>query len=577
MVGLTLTEITMERKEILLTDMYEAFEPKEFISDNGQTNKWATVTYSNNAFSGTLIAAPQGCAVGNLRLDPKLTGWYKIFITVPCFMQTINYMKLASEERFIYYTGKSDDYLGMEEYLWKCADMTDDAIEISKETSSRNQNSVIVAVRFVPMTDEEVEAYKAEISRQDTKRVYYCDDMKNRPLWLKLNKPEDWLVAVDIHKNTDVEWISPELYEPDPSKGYSYYDVLSLMAARAHELGIKIAPSLKICLWGPAFPANASSSDEKFYNTYRELTCYDRNGDKISSLSFAYPEVRRYRIDQLVKSAACGVDAVNVIGCRGVPFVLFEKPVCDAFYEKYGEYPYELPLTDQRLRALHCSYMTEFFRELREALDERFGKNNIQIHFSAMNSIEDNAYVGFDVEALASKGLVDLIITNPRRYEEIISPEILKDNGRIDIKKYTNYVLKNESSRLARTESEIYNVAEDSPCPRSLQENIAQWNEFGARHNIKIYNDVCHVSAWYNSVDDIHKGISRLYEYGANGIAVWNGADYSFSRVVWDLISKAGHKDEFANISPYEKGYNRYRIIRYQGYSVDRYLPIWGG
>ena len=175
------------------------------------------------------------------------------------------------------------------------------------------------------------------------------------------------------------------------------YDRYEAIVDEAHKMGIKVAVSNRMGLWGAGYPYHYYGCGVRFVDEHPELHCVDRNGEMVNALSYAYPEVRRLKIRDFIAAAKCGADAVMPLGHRGVPYVLFEKPVVDAFYEKYGEYPFELPLDEPRLRDIHCGIMVQYFRELREALDNEFGKNKIQIHLRCYNSIEDSAYIGFDV------------------------------------------------------------------------------------------------------------------------------------------------------------------------------------
>ena len=68
------------RKELFITDLAEAFEPKSLISEQGSNSVWRALPYKANAFSGVMLTALGSGRPEDLTFDPKLTGWYKIYI-----------------------------------------------------------------------------------------------------------------------------------------------------------------------------------------------------------------------------------------------------------------------------------------------------------------------------------------------------------------------------------------------------------------------------------------------------------------------------------------------------------------
>ena len=141
----------MERKEILLNDLYNIFEPKDTISTDGDKSKWYSMTYKNEYFSGTFVSSMLSDPSDVIYCDPALSGWYKIFVAFPGMGNCTLSIKLTDVEHYSNF--KTVDAFYFEELLWKCADMTNQKIILSKK-------STLAALRFVPMSDEEVENYK---------------------------------------------------------------------------------------------------------------------------------------------------------------------------------------------------------------------------------------------------------------------------------------------------------------------------------------------------------------------------------------------------------------------------------
>ena len=65
----------MERQEIFVTDLYEAFEPKEIITHDGSRSTWSYVPYKTTDFNGVMLVTPNCNQPSDISYDPKLTGW----------------------------------------------------------------------------------------------------------------------------------------------------------------------------------------------------------------------------------------------------------------------------------------------------------------------------------------------------------------------------------------------------------------------------------------------------------------------------------------------------------------------
>ena len=184
----------MERSEVFYTKMDEAFGPKENFSSYNLKNKWRVIPYEAHTVSGNMIVSGSFEAE-DLSFDPQLKGWYKIYIGLMADSKVG--IKLSSEQNyFIYGTSKrpSDYAVGktIEENIWRCADMTNEKIMITKKLWLESYRSYVSSIRFVPMSDAEVEAYKLESSRTDTKNIYATDDMHNILYFCNMKDISDW-------------------------------------------------------------------------------------------------------------------------------------------------------------------------------------------------------------------------------------------------------------------------------------------------------------------------------------------------------------------------------------------------
>lgn len=593
-----------QRKEILITDLATVFYPQENISSFGELGKWRAVSYECTAFSGVLLSAVCASKPNDITFQPNLKGWYKIFLVLPCFAQLNVFLKLSSDEAFENVRNAGGGY-EMVEVLWRCADLTNESITVTrKHNALSDSNSALAGIRFVPMTQAEVEEWKYENERKDTKNLYVGNDMHNIFYYQKMHALEDWWQAVLPYKGSDVEWFAPEEIRMDmagktPSavsdfaffregdrnaqeqlEKFNYDDILKTVVDKAHEIGIKVAVSVRMGAWGIEYPYDQTYFDSPFFMDNPQWRCVDRNGDRLSTMSYAYPEVRAYMVKMLINAAKSGCDAISLIGHRGVPLVLFEKPVVERFRELYGEEPYEFPLDEPRLNQLHCDIMTDFIRELREALDAEFGKNKVEIHLRSQYSPIDARNVGFDIDTLVKEGLITTIVSYPHRCYEVFADAVWKDakKTRIDLAKYTETVRHGTSGLWYAEEFdtvEPYCNSRGEVCgPATKAERVAEWQKYEDAYGIKIYYEI------FPRVmpnEEFQQRAIELYDAGAKRIALWDTSERSCVPLLWNLVKKLGHKDELKSYDPYMNAVKKYRVLRYGVMDINKYKPMWGG
>ena len=601
-----------ERKELFYTDMSEIFGPKENMSPYMLKDKWRVLPiYTEEYVSQTLYSTCQHS--NDLTFDPKLEGWYKVYLHMPSGSMEL---KLTSDPCFLI-AGSSPkarrDGTYMAEFLWRCVDMTGESITITKRKTTEDKScfmatcSMLSAIRFVPMSDEEVAAYKADTSRPETKRIYATDDMHNRLFYTEVENYEDWLPAVARFVDSDVEWASLEQIRNFVSdrlpvenidefnfprvgdmlvqknfKKFDYDKVLKMLVDYGHEKGLKMSISLRMGAWGMTFPYDQFYFDCDYMMKHPELRTVDRNGEEIFALSYAYPEVRDYMVNELVNMARSGADAVTLISHRGIPYVLYEKPVADRFFELYGEYPYELTLDEPRLHALHCEIMTEFIRAARKALDENFPERHVELHLRSMFSVLDTKYIALDAEQWAKEGLIDAIISYPQRHYEKLDGDIWQEGKewRIDLDKYTEYCHKNAGNLTYHAGDfdflPSYKNYKGELCgPATQKERIAEWNALEEKYGVKMYYEIL-PRTMVN--EEFKRRALDLYDNGAERFGLWDTYGRASAIAMWSTAGRIGHKDELREFDAGEGDY--YRLIRmYKIGDCDtsRYNPMWGG
>ena len=508
------------REEALFSDLGAICTPRAHLSDTRELYKWNTVPYTTSGVTGTLLNSMQDGRPESVTLEPKLTGWHRIFVGQGSDSQSCN-LKLTKDSAYTNFcAGNSALYArhSVEEVYWKAADMTGQTVSIAKYKGGHPVNATLAWLRFVPMDEQEVKTFLEDMARMDTKRIYTTHDMHGM---LGIAEPADlldWRSIVQCYEQSDSEWFSVEnimIFDGDTSTGnydnFAYprlgdklvqhglkkkftWEMLSDLCSYGHEIGLKMCISIRMGAWGIEYPYDQMYFTNTFFEENKHLRCHDRDGTPIDALSYAYEEVQEYMLDQFEKMAAQGCDAVEMIFSRGVPYTLFEPPFIERFKAAYGgEDPRYLANDDERVTALRCEMMLEFVRKLRVRLDKKVG-----IHARALISLYDTRHVGVDVEQMAKEGLITAIISYPQVFREILKGDIWQKGAEgklLDLDKYYKYVCESPESILYRR-NDINDIVpmEDSrgvlQGPSSQQERIAEFMAIEKKYGVTVYIEI---------------------------------------------------------------------------------------
>jgi hypothetical protein len=181
-------------------------------------------------------------------------------------------------------------------------------------------------------------------------------------------------------------------------------DPLRVVVEEAHKQGIRINATLRMnANYGGEI---AKTFNGEFYWKHLDLRIVDRQGKPHSNLSYAYPEVRNFRLAIIREAAGYGVDGIHLNFLRHPPFFGYDPPLVAAFRRQYGGDPRE---DDERWLRLRAEIMTGFVRRIRETLDEIGAKQGRRLALSATMDYKNPLHQGLDLERWVREGLVDLI------------------------------------------------------------------------------------------------------------------------------------------------------------------------
>lgn len=591
-------------KEILFSDLGRCFGPNKNLSDKGMRDKWRVIPYRTGQIRGTLLSALNESFPEDVSFDPQLTGWYKIYVCLPTYGDQEVNIKLTQDEGFFELCPLKKEgltFTRLEESFWRYAKMDGQSVILSRKPCSPlwPKTSLLAWLRFVEMTEEEVAALMAERAQQETHNLYLTDDIHNRIYEGNLDAPGYWDGVVCAYEDSDIEWLSMERVTsfisghcPDdnvedfafPRGGdrnlqqqrhkFDSRKVLGELVKKGHDRGIKMSLSLRMGAWGIGFPFDQCYFDYPDYLAKPEYNCVLREGVPAAAWSYAYEEVQQCVIGMLLEMAESGCDAVTLIAHRGLPYVLFEKPVVDRFRALYGEDPYDLPLEEPRLNALHCEIMTEFFRKARKALDEAHPDRHVQIHLRSLYSVYDNKYIGLDTEKLMAEGLIDAVIPYPWRYREVYGPGCILPNGHIDMEVYKAWV--NDPDHQPYFLKGDVEATEDikgvPQGPANIQQLVQQWMALEEKYGVKVYIDIM---PRIMPPEEIRRRALELYDAGAKRLAMWDTFGRVTVKAMWGTARKLGHVEQLRE--GFDTGSRLYILQELAGNNISRYLPVWGG
>lgn len=553
--------------DIIISDL-SACRPADRLAREFRPGTWRLVEYETDGFGGTMVYSGPGMASEELTLPLNASGYCAIYLGVHYpgqFGDAHVRVRLADDRAYTLVRGETQsakDLKGIPEDLgwshtskayrdwqvteafWKVADVTGQDLVIGRFHHGRDYGSMysnLAFVRLHPLSDDELEAWREELPREDTRRLVAMND---GGIFEYLHTREDIRAQLEPYRDSDVElmlWacfkgesctyrseVARQLDDDgNPFDRFSYHDrwdevlriqeeqgidFLPEVVEAAHEVGLRIFPSLR--LQGPK-AAPVDVEPRSFYDTYPEFHCRDREGRRIAHLSLAFPEVRQLWIDLLCEAVERGgFDGVHVIWCRSQPFVLYEEPVIERFRQLHGADPRQLgdPAEDDpRMWQVMGEFVTQFARQLRRAAHElgrRLGKR-LEVAHNVNTTRESNLKWGVDVETWVREGLTDYLMPHPT-------------------------VAKNAGEWLGW----LVDLVRDTP--------------------VKLYPDL--YPRRQPPAASLYSG-QTLYDLGCDGITMWD----TYSRVYrigeWAMMKRLGHRDDLARWADEGRGSDYFRVL----------------
>ncbi|MCY3912622.1 MAG: family 10 glycosylhydrolase [Chloroflexi bacterium] len=448
---------------VYITDL-SAVEPADAVGPVPAFHRWRSMAYTAGELSGRMLLAGPETAAPDVTLDLNASGWHAVTLGL---MPPPGYegaplkvlARLSGDATPTMLTAQPahpeiGHDLQLVELYWRTADLTGRQLVLGQpqwQTAPvdavgawRSEIVRIAYVKLVPLTDAEVAEAQAERRRTDTRRLFAHQDAHGPHYLWRLNDAEGIRREIEPYRDSDFSRMYWEAGEGDISYYFSKIarwctfdeaedfarvgdrlhaeswrefrdlgvDPLDVAIEHCHDAGLEIHASYRVAgFWYPP-PIDHFNLGDTFAAAHPEWRGRDRNGQTTPRIAYSYPEVRAYIVSLLREMAERPIDGVCLLYNRRLPLVEYEPPVVAAFQDEYGLDPHALPADDDRWLRFRARELTQFVREVRQAMDEMGAVHGKRLGVSAvvMSSEQENLQNAIDLGAWVEEGIVDTLI-----------------------------------------------------------------------------------------------------------------------------------------------------------------------
>jgi hypothetical protein len=167
-------------------------------------------------------------------------------------------------------------------------------------------------------------------------------------------------------------------------------DTLQVVAASCHEAGMACYASLRMNGDYATKPTDDSLSrllNSNFWRAHPEFRVRGPKGEDKTKLSYAFPEVRAFKLGILREVVTRDIDGINLDFLRHPPF--FGSELAPGSY---------------------APTMTSFVRDVRHLLDEEGKRKHRRLGLSARVDWKEYKTLGCDIETWLREGLLDYLV-----------------------------------------------------------------------------------------------------------------------------------------------------------------------
>ncbi|MCX7705701.1 MAG: hypothetical protein N2115_05530 [bacterium] len=420
----------MKNWEWLFNDFSTVLKKNQMSYGDSKKGVWQVVDYTTEDFPGKLILAQPGSNAPDVKVKIPLKGTYGIYLGL--FQNFCDQIKVKMSNDIVFerlrHSSKIVKKQAFEDVFWKTVQLNgNDEIIIRQEPGIRASIGYIIAKKPAKKNNEK--KYLIHLTDDGFPSNYGVPEDIDDACWniIACSRIKFDYVSRGINPTSMADYPTkhrslrrnPEklLKTQFPAEIYRQcYETLAKFFKKnqnvheryfeyAKNAGIKPFAYCRMAMYHANPPWDCFRS--KFYDTHPEFRCIDIDGIPVNRMSFTFPKVRNEFIKLFTEAIEFGAEGATNCFVRGFPFVCYEEPVKKRFKQLYGEDITKLPETDIRAEKVRSEFVTQYMRELRNALNSiRKSLLNVAI----VHANEDVCwYYGLDIRTWIKEGLIDIL------------------------------------------------------------------------------------------------------------------------------------------------------------------------
>jgi hypothetical protein len=378
---------------------------------------WSPFEYELDCFPGIGLITGAFSPAGELVLDLGLTGWHRLYLAHnPCIR-----VWLDGDKGYVEVRGNPS---GISEYSFPAADFTGRRLHLAPKRGSE----VSEPVTLFYLRAEPCESYRS-------RRNLVGTNDGHMPFFRGVDTPRDLYRYVTPYADSDFFRLLWGVYGGGPltlnpatrvgespiwAEGTAYRagdeyfnrslarmrdagaDPLAVIRDATREIGLELHYYYRMAAFYGPFPLSGRTTD--FFQNHPEWHCRDEFGNKVNFISYAYHQVQDHVLAYFEELLDYDPEGICLAFNRGLPMMICEEPVLDAYHRRHGRRP-RLPeeIDTPELQAVRQDMLADFVARARH-LTEKRGK---ALSCIAPRNFERSRLLGLDLERLLQRGLVD--------------------------------------------------------------------------------------------------------------------------------------------------------------------------
>jgi hypothetical protein len=406
---------------------------------------WIPFEYKFDDFAGTGLATGAHSSANELVLNLNLKGWHRLYLAHTPSIR----VWLDGDKGYCEIPGFTSD---IRDYAFPAADFTGKNLHISPVHGKTLSRELIVFY----LRAESCEPYNSRrnlIATNDGHGIFWSGIDCPRDIYRHILPFKDsdffrmiwglygggligtWadLSGIDIVPRDDSKsfyanhWVLNQSIRNVLSAGV---DPLTVVRDATREIGMELHFYFRVGAFYAPFPIHSYTT--QFFNENPQWHCCDEFGHKVKRISYAYPEVQDKILSYFEKVLEYEPEGLCLSFNRGLPLMICEEPVINAFEQIYGRKP-SLPeeVDSSEMLSVRYQLLTDFIARVHKLVS----KHGKVLSCIVPRDFEKNKIFGLDIEILVSKGFIESVMIgaghkdNPVLNEHLEPLKILKSLG----------------------------------------------------------------------------------------------------------------------------------------------------